>query len=480
MQHTTANYNYQHARRSRLLLRLEQIRQTMLCDDVRLLDLVGGSSPEVLGRVADELTDYADDLQKAYLAYGSWDLAASERVAEVGGSWPAVAEGLQTLDDIVSADLRALPTSMGEDERALTRAIFYCALAVDLCPAYGKATVGDLRRTLRLTAALAESAAGPSEPFGAVPTFLGVEREAGDRLSREDLVFSELYEEEAWGIELFLEPHDNDLFCKMDALWVATQGELPTALDPPEFLEAVRSSERVRKMREEFEEGRRISRHVGEEEYLRTLTNVDRATWLAMRDVERYEAVRAGLDSCDEEALKDIISDFGFSTLEDASNVLWRPEEWLAATHEERVSFVRGAMEWLLDEARYRDEHGDDLAEMDEWYYGRLSTFGENARTWAAEVGGMDELFAQYRIVREGFFGQNLPQGAHEGFGNEQHVWVAEGFGGLADGALETLLGERGVSRSADDDLFFQTFGYLDEAKYRMDELILQRMMRRV
>ncbi len=93
MRHTTANYNYQHARRLRLLLRLEQIRQTMLCDDVRLLDLVGGSSPEVLGRVADELTDYADDLQKAYLAYGSWDLAASERVAEVGGSWPSVAGG---------------------------------------------------------------------------------------------------------------------------------------------------------------------------------------------------------------------------------------------------------------------------------------------------------------------------------------------------------------------------------------------------
>ncbi len=120
----------------------------------------------------------------------------------------------------------------------------------------------------------------PNGPLGTVLTFLGVEREAGGRLSREDLVFSELYVEEAWGIELCLEPHDNDLFCKMDALWVATRGELPTALDPPEFLEAVRSSERVRRMREEFEEGRRVARHADEEEYLRTLTSVDRATCL--------------------------------------------------------------------------------------------------------------------------------------------------------------------------------------------------------
>lgn len=475
MQHSIAQYNFYRSRRARLLLRLEQIRDAMLCDDMRLEDLVGASTPEAVARAAEDLTDCLDDLQKAYLAFGSVDVQAGECVKEIGGPWPKVASELQDYDDIVSADLCSLPTSLDREARELVRAFFYCCLAASMCPAVGEGTVGGLRAVLRATAKLAEPAATARADSRAVPTFFGMERRRGERLSHEDLVFGELCMGQ-WGLREFVDSTRfcPDLFDKMDALWVALRDESPTAIDSSDLVDEVRASDRFRRWQEAYGELDGFLRRHDELEFLRPLAGIERAEWLGMRNSERYEAVLAGIDSCDAQRLSDLDDDPDFFMLEVSGVPLGK--SWEAMSHEERLAFVRQAVEGLLGEARYEEDPDGDFARMESWYEDQLAEFRAQARAWAHEYGDVDGLFEQYRIVRQGFFGAALPRGACKGFRATYGVWAAEGFDELADGALESLLGERGLSRSMDDDLFHQTFGYLDEAKYLMDVLLMQRM----
>ena len=102
--------------------------------------------------------------------------------------------------------------------------------------------------------------------------------------------------------------------------------------------------------------------------------------------------------------------------------------------------------------------------------------FTKAVNDWFDEVKIESELFGRYDVLCTSFTKSNLPQGAHSNFAMMWGTWLPSGFTELADEALEQFLGDRGLSRVLDDDLYIGAYDHLDMAKYEIDSELLRRM----
>ena len=477
VQHTLSSLGFYEERRARMSLRLEQLRSTMFGEDLDLSTILLGEDDaqgeENVASAAGRLTDYVDELQKTlYACMLVYDEAGAARDEVLGrdDAWRAAGERLKRPGDMSGLDVRTLPSALSQRERDLVYAFFYCCLRASSMPG-----AGDLRRIMLDTANLAGHRA--TLPWVWPPK----------KLTYEDLLYSEQAETEfgCEGLDLWL-PKRDDVFCLLDALCRIVRAENPWELDDQGVVSEVLARERFAGLRLEGDAIRAFYRTVENQEFLRVLTHVDLPTWLGLSPVERYARVAEDVESCDEGVLRDVV-DGNYSETVDGYNYFLvalglesRENSWNSMAHDERVKVVEDAARNRSWEEEWRVDHEEVWeAELEAQTGADVMRYQRDIRAWARETQCADELFRQFAVLRAGFFESWLPCGTGGGSFSNVELPLPRDFGELVQVAIELLLGDEGASRTMNDDLYAEIFAYLDEAKYRMDSLLLKELLRR-
>ena len=458
-------------------LRLEQLRSTMFGEDLDLLAvLVGEVVPQGEERVANaanRLVGYVDELQKTlYACMLVFDEAGSARdeVLDRDDAWRAAGEKLKVPADVSGLDMRTLPTALSQREHDLVYAFFYCCLRTSSMPG-----AGDLRRIMLDTANLAGSRA--TLPWVWPPK----------KLAYEDLLYSEQAEAEFEheGQNYFL-PKRGDVFCLLGALCRAVRAEDPWELDDKVVVTEMLARERFAGLRLGADDIRAFYRTAENQEFLRLLTQADLSTWLGLSPAERYARVAEDVGTCDEDVLRNAV-DSNYSETVDGYNYFLIAlglesceGSWNDMAHDERVTVVEDAARHRAWEEEQRVDHEEVWeAELETQLAADVLRYQRDARAWASETQCADELFRQFAVLRAGFFESWLPCGTGGGSFSKVDLPLPRDFGELIQMAIELLLGDEGVSRTMNDELYAEIFAYLDEAKYRMDSFLLKELLRR-
>lgn len=470
MAHSIKDFTFYHTRQALLAERLEHIRLTMTGDnlDVRRLLSASGGPPSVerAAQLAACLAAAVDDLQKAYWLTSDWE-HDDETESRLGDrpDWRELLDRHMDYEQEVSFDLTDAPTTLTEGQRKTLESLFFCVLWGCTCEELGRTSVRAVREVLRGTAA-----------FTPGWVFEGRGERAG--LTEEDLVLRELEDEVEVGPDRRWYV-GSDVFSMMDALYEVLTGQPATTLADEEVLRRVRESSAGQEILSYPTLSRDVERTWGSDS-LRLLTELGVQDWEALERYDRWQALRTALDACNDDALArlegawELYELFGMAGLSEGARA------WQDLGADQRRESLRAALNVLLEEARSDEARAaaEELEQIDAWYEDELRTFHEGIRSWAQRVGGSDELFECYRAFRQGFFAYGLPEGAFPGFGSRPGFstqagrWFAEGFVGLADAALDTVLGEEGLSWSFDDEVFHRTYAYLGETAFQMESAI--------
>ena len=544
MKHTIAGFDLYVSRRKRLELRLKQIRSAMFGESLRVQDVVAKSEGTDLGErlrnTAKRLVRYVDELQGAFYLYGRCDDAVNtclnmdpdEAAAELvpqhrlSEEWKAIVGNdadYEALDEVVSHELRDLPTTLSQDEYDLLHAFFYCALAASVCPAFvsGEAVLDGMFGGIRMgTVAFLRSILGESVRIGQrsgmrfaradasgilLSDYLVLDGRATDEvaMTRQELVLRELSANELSkgrvtneGLADFYEYRfwENaglyDLFSYMDAMYAAYVGKNPCTLDNVDVVDEAVGLPQVLSFVDDCTQVDALANDIYQRAFLRPLTSVEEAQWSRMDDSQRYAAVLEGLDGCDEAVLRDVVDKDGFDMMMDEAYVSapefgqthWgfslSSEQWKALSHSDRVAMLRIYLEALKAEAEEVEASPEDYVnDADKALSGARDVFLRDVRAWLEKTGLADELFGQYGRLRELYFDVAMPSGADQSyFMDSSYQLFANGTRELVLEALEVLLGEVGLSRTMDDELYFRTFNELDDIKYFIDTTLLRRL----
>lgn len=463
MTHSIEEYTFHRTRRALLTQRVEHIRQTMLGDNLDVRELLagedGGPSSARTAELASRLADTVDDLQKAYWVFD--DLTHDEETEQLMGIDPAWQEVLgqhRSFDETVALDLSALPTTLQPARRETLEDLFYCVLMSCSCEALGRTSIGAVRRLLSGTAQLT-----PGWREDGKPERLG--------LTSDGLVLRELESEVEIGPLMRYWLEAEDVFGLMDTLYEIVSGKPATALVPSDDLERVRLSPAGREVLQRAHLRDDLEKTWGTST-LRLLTSLDVEGWESLDREERQRTLLASLPDSSDEELASLEADWEISellsmTLGWDALASWR--SWDAA---QRRDALASALESVAEEG-WREGSvipGEtSLDEIDAWFEEQVRELHDGVRAWAERMGDTDELFSRYRSLREGFFSAGMPQGAFPGYSAQVGRWFAEGFGELASAALDTVLGEEGLSWTFDDEVFHRTYAYLGEAGYQME-----------
>lgn len=524
MEHAIATLSFYQARRNRLEQRLKQIREIIMGDDIRIFDLVahvgGKDLLDCLRATTNKLVENTDELQKAFYVWGYYDDGINGYVCEEWNSsaqeeWARLVKDAPTYSDemlkkVVSIDLRTLPTTLSSDERDLLYAFYYCALCTCMCPAFKtdgvedwivgqsfECTVGQLRALLSASAYI-ESQAGVQDDYKRDAK--AAVHEDNQSLTHADLVFRELSYDEIVERKVaqkttqtfynFNTDGSRDVFNYLDALFVSHTGKSPCTLEDPKYVALVLDSPAVKEFTDSLLSIDDMQTEWNDRACLRTLTNIEPHEWHGMEDVDRYLAAYEGLKTCDESALKNIVDkNFFYNAINPMDEFgqekrIPSPDAWKQLSHNERVSILKDVLAQCVEHeqsvAREAQIIGDTaLGEMEQQLDDANARLTEVAADWLGTTNVADELFAQYAILRERYFGVGMPTGANKSwFVVDPHRWMPVGPVELVLGALEMLLGEEDMSRSMDDELYIRTYDRLDEAKYYLDSVLLRRMSR--
>ena len=477
MQHTLTSLGFYEERRARMRLRLEQLRSTMLGEDLDLSTILLGEDDargeENVANAAGRLTDYVDELQKTLhacmLVYDGAG-AARDEVLSRDDVWRAAGERLRRPSDMSGLDVRTLPAALSQRERDLVYSFFYCCLRASSMPG-----VSNLRRVMLSTADLAGRRA--TLPWVWPPK----------KLTYEDLLYSEQAEAECEheGPGPWL-PKRDDVFCLLGTLCRIVRAENPWELDDQGVVSEVFARERFAGLRLEGDAIRAFYRTVENQEFLRVLTQVDLPAWLGLSPAERYVRVAEDVGSCDEDILRDVVDGNRSETVDGYNYFLVAlgleslESSWSGLGHDERVRVVQDAARHRSWEEERRVDHEEVWeAELEAQIDDDAMRCQRDMRAWVRETQCADELFRQFAVLRAGFFESWLPCGTGGGSFSNVDLPLPRDFGELVQMAIELLLGDEGVSRTMNDDLYAEIFAYLDEAKYRMDSLLLRELLRR-